>query len=43
MRLARFDGGRLGVVTGDEIADITALCQVDPQEWPAMGMVRLIR
>lgn len=43
MRLARFDGGRLGVVMGEEIADITALCGANPQEWPAMGMVRLIR
>ena len=43
MRLARFDGGKIGVVIGEEIADITALCGVDPAEWPAMGMVRLIR
>lgn len=43
MRLARFDGGRLGLILGDEIADLTMLCGVDPLEWPAMGMVRLIR
>ncbi|MFD0848917.1 fumarylacetoacetate hydrolase family protein [Sphingosinicella xenopeptidilytica] len=43
MKLARFNGGRLGVVVGEEIADITRLSGCDPQEWPAMGMVRLIR
>lgn len=43
MRLARFDGGRIGVVIGEEIADITALCGVDPQQWPDTGMVRMIR
>ncbi|WP_380916258.1 fumarylacetoacetate hydrolase family protein [Sphingomonas canadensis] len=31
------------MVTDGGIADITALCGCDPQEWPAMGMVRLIR
>jgi 2-keto-4-pentenoate hydratase/2-oxohepta-3-ene-1,7-dioic acid hydratase in catechol pathway len=43
MRLARFDGGRLGVVIGAEIADITALSGSDLQQWPDMNMVRLIR
>nr|6JVV_A Chain A, maleylpyruvate hydrolase [Sphingobium sp. SYK-6]6JVV_B Chain B, maleylpyruvate hydrolase [Sphingobium sp. SYK-6] len=43
MRLARFDGGRLGVVIGDEIADITALTGADPAQWPDMNMIRLIR
>lgn len=43
MRLARFDGGRLGVVIGEEIADITAVCGGDLQQWPDMNMVRLIR
>lgn len=43
MRLARFDGGRLGVVLGEDIADITALCGAEPGDWPDMGMVRLIR
>jgi 2-keto-4-pentenoate hydratase/2-oxohepta-3-ene-1,7-dioic acid hydratase in catechol pathway len=43
MRLARFDGGRLGLVVGEEIADITALVGGDPQQWPDMNMVRLIR
>lgn len=43
MKLARFDGGRIGIVLGDEIADITEISGVDPAEWPAMGIVRLIR
>ncbi|MBU0556743.1 MAG: fumarylacetoacetate hydrolase family protein [Alphaproteobacteria bacterium] len=43
MRLARFDGGRLGVVVGEDIADITGLVGGDPQQWPDMTMVRLIR
>lgn len=43
MRLARFDGGRIGVVEGDEIVDVTAVCGVDPAEWPAVGPLRLIR
>ncbi|MBN8829954.1 MAG: fumarylacetoacetate hydrolase family protein [Sphingomonadales bacterium] len=43
MRLARFDGGRLGVVVGEEIADITGLVGGDPQQWPDVNMVRLIR
>jgi len=43
MRLARFDGGRVGIVLGQEIADITGIAGVDPAEWPATGVLRLIR
>jgi len=43
MRLARFDGGKIGLVLDQEIADITDVCGVDTGEWPAMGSVRLIR
>lgn len=43
MRLARFNGGRIGICIGDEIADVTELCGVDPAEWPAVGPLRLIR
>jgi 2-keto-4-pentenoate hydratase/2-oxohepta-3-ene-1,7-dioic acid hydratase in catechol pathway len=43
MRLARFDGGRIGVCLGAEIVDITQVVGVDPQEWPAVGPLRLIR
>lgn len=43
MRLARFDGGRIGVCLGEEIADVTDVCGIDPAEWPAVGPLRLIR
>ena len=42
MRIASFDGGRIGVVLDDEIADITSLSDVQPESWPPVGMVRLI-
>lgn len=43
MRIARFDGGKIGVVDGDSIVDMTAVCGIDPAEWPAVGPLRLIR
>jgi 2-keto-4-pentenoate hydratase/2-oxohepta-3-ene-1,7-dioic acid hydratase in catechol pathway len=42
MRIARFDGGRIGVVRGDRIVDVSGTCGVDPAEWPPMGMVETI-
>jgi 2-keto-4-pentenoate hydratase/2-oxohepta-3-ene-1,7-dioic acid hydratase in catechol pathway len=42
MRIARFDGGRIGIVRGDQIVDVTAAAGVDPAEWPPVGPVRLI-
>jgi hypothetical protein len=42
MKIARFDGGRIGVVVGDTIRDVTAAAGVDPAEWPPVGTVRLI-
>jgi 2-keto-4-pentenoate hydratase/2-oxohepta-3-ene-1,7-dioic acid hydratase in catechol pathway len=42
MKIARFDGGRIGVVTGDQIVDVSAACGVDPAEWPPVGIVRVI-
>jgi 2-keto-4-pentenoate hydratase/2-oxohepta-3-ene-1,7-dioic acid hydratase in catechol pathway len=42
MRIARFDGGRIGVVRGDLIHDVTEACGVDPEEWPPMGMITTI-
>jgi 2-keto-4-pentenoate hydratase/2-oxohepta-3-ene-1,7-dioic acid hydratase in catechol pathway len=42
MRIARFDGGRIGVVRGERIYDVTAACGVDPAAWPPMGMVATI-
>lgn len=42
MKLASYDGGRLAVVEGDELVDITALVGADPTEWPQVGMLHLI-
>jgi len=42
MKIARFNGGRIGIVVGDTIRDVTAAAGVDPAEWPPVGMVRLI-
>jgi len=42
MKLSRFNGSRLGVIIGDEIADITKLIDADPAEWPPVSMTRLI-
>ena len=42
MKLARFDGGRIGVVRDDMIFDVSAACNVDPGEWPPVGIVRVI-
>ena len=42
MRIARFNGGRIGIVVGDMLHDVTAVAGVDPAEWPPVGMVRVI-
>jgi 2-keto-4-pentenoate hydratase/2-oxohepta-3-ene-1,7-dioic acid hydratase in catechol pathway len=42
MKIARYDGGRIGVVQGDRIFDVTAACGADPAEWPPVGIVRTI-
>jgi 2-keto-4-pentenoate hydratase/2-oxohepta-3-ene-1,7-dioic acid hydratase in catechol pathway len=42
MKIARFDGGRIGVVIGDRIHDVSDACGVDPAEWPPMGMITTI-
>ena len=42
MRLARFDGGRIGVVRGDRVYDVTDAAGVDPKAWPPVGMVQLV-
>jgi 2-keto-4-pentenoate hydratase/2-oxohepta-3-ene-1,7-dioic acid hydratase in catechol pathway len=43
MKLARFNGGRMGVVIGDEIFDVTEAAGIDPAQWPPVAPVRLIR
>lgn len=42
MKLARFDGGKIGCVVDDEIVDVTALAGVDTTSWPPVGMTQLI-
>jgi 2-keto-4-pentenoate hydratase/2-oxohepta-3-ene-1,7-dioic acid hydratase in catechol pathway len=42
VKIARFDGGRIGVVVDDQIIDVSAACGVDPGEWPPVGIVRVI-
>ena len=41
MRFCRFDDNRLGVVTGDEIRDVTAvLDRLPPLSWPVPPATR---
>ena len=42
MKLARFNGGHIGVVEGDQIVDVSVAAGVDPDEWPPVGMNRVI-
>jgi 2-keto-4-pentenoate hydratase/2-oxohepta-3-ene-1,7-dioic acid hydratase in catechol pathway len=42
MKIARFDGGRIGVIVDDRIIDVSAACGIDPAEWPPVGIVRII-
>lgn len=42
MKIARFDGGRIGLVVGDAIVDVTDAAGVDTAQWPPVGPLRLI-
>jgi 2-keto-4-pentenoate hydratase/2-oxohepta-3-ene-1,7-dioic acid hydratase in catechol pathway len=42
MKIARFNGGRIGVVTGDRIVDVTDAAGIDDAEWPPVGINRMI-
>src|SRR5579871_1613105 len=42
MKIARFDGGRIGVLEGAGIIDVTEATGADPGEWPPVAMNRLI-
>jgi 2-keto-4-pentenoate hydratase/2-oxohepta-3-ene-1,7-dioic acid hydratase in catechol pathway len=42
VKLARFEGGRIGVVTDAGIVDVSAVCGVDADAWPPVGMNRVI-
>ncbi|SAL41942.1 fumarylacetoacetate hydrolase family protein [Caballeronia humi] len=42
MKLASFNGGRIGVVIEDDIVDVTQLVNVTPGAWPPVGMLHVI-
>jgi 2-keto-4-pentenoate hydratase/2-oxohepta-3-ene-1,7-dioic acid hydratase in catechol pathway len=42
MKLARFNEGRIGIVVGDEMLDVTAALGVDTEQWPPVASVQLI-
>jgi 2-keto-4-pentenoate hydratase/2-oxohepta-3-ene-1,7-dioic acid hydratase in catechol pathway len=42
MKLARFDSGRIGVVDGDEVFDVTEAVGARPGDWPPVAINRLI-
>jgi 2-keto-4-pentenoate hydratase/2-oxohepta-3-ene-1,7-dioic acid hydratase in catechol pathway len=42
MRLASFNGGRIGVVVDNNLVDVTDICGIDPGAWPPVGMVQVI-
>jgi 2-keto-4-pentenoate hydratase/2-oxohepta-3-ene-1,7-dioic acid hydratase in catechol pathway len=42
MKLASFDGGRIGIVDGTDIVDVTDVVNATPDAWPPVGMLHLI-
>jgi 2-keto-4-pentenoate hydratase/2-oxohepta-3-ene-1,7-dioic acid hydratase in catechol pathway len=42
MKLARFNGDRIGVVNGETIVDVSDACGVAEGEWPPVGINRII-
>ncbi|MGN1057597.1 MAG: fumarylacetoacetate hydrolase family protein [Comamonas sp.] len=42
MKIARFNEGRIGVVVGDDLLDVTQALGIDPQQWPPVGSVQMI-
>jgi 2-keto-4-pentenoate hydratase/2-oxohepta-3-ene-1,7-dioic acid hydratase in catechol pathway len=42
VRLVRFNEGRIGVLVGDRVHDVTAAVGLDPAAWPPVGMIQLI-
>jgi len=42
LKLTRFNQGQIGLVVDDRIIDVTALLGVDVNEWPLVGMNRVI-
>jgi 2-keto-4-pentenoate hydratase/2-oxohepta-3-ene-1,7-dioic acid hydratase in catechol pathway len=42
MKIANFNQGRIGIVEGDSIADVSDVVGYDPVSWPPTGMLRFI-
>jgi 2-keto-4-pentenoate hydratase/2-oxohepta-3-ene-1,7-dioic acid hydratase in catechol pathway len=42
MRLVRFNGGRLGLVRGKNVVDVTEAAGIDPAAFPPVGVVQLV-
>jgi len=43
MKIVRFNQGRIGISDGQKIVDVSRQFGAGPQEWPPVGMNRLIR
>lgn len=43
MKLIRFNGGRVGIVEGERVTDVTDIVGEDPAAWPPTGICRVIR
>jgi 2-keto-4-pentenoate hydratase/2-oxohepta-3-ene-1,7-dioic acid hydratase in catechol pathway len=43
MKLVRYDGGKIGVLTGSTVYDTTSATGYDPKAWPPVGMVQVVR
>ena len=42
MKLVRFNGGRVGLVEGAQVVDLTQREGIDPSAWPPVSMVQVI-
>jgi 2-keto-4-pentenoate hydratase/2-oxohepta-3-ene-1,7-dioic acid hydratase in catechol pathway len=42
MKLASFNGGRIGIVVGEDIVDVSDLVNATPGTWPPVGMLHVI-
>jgi 2-keto-4-pentenoate hydratase/2-oxohepta-3-ene-1,7-dioic acid hydratase in catechol pathway len=42
VKFVTFNGGRIGLVEGEEIVDLSSLLPFPPESWPPVGMVRFI-
>jgi len=42
MKIANFNQGRIGIIDGDSVADVSDLVACDPVAWPPTGMLQFI-